>query len=131
MNCDDLKTNQQGFLRNHGWVWFVQQTIANILSSNDVKMHHQVTCDSGKDDVFHGHKEDSIAQFKCGHHGLCCHDIDNEAMTSVDNVKENKKNFTQQQIKQADQAQLPHKMTCHPTMENPIKMIEDHNCPLT
>ena len=133
-NAGNINVNRQGYLEGYGWVWFDNRAITNILCMNNVKKRFKITYNSEQDDIFHVHKEDRIIDFVSSDNGLYYHNTKNRQMTMVNTIAKNKENYTQQQIKRADEVQKLYKMTAHPTMENLIKMLEEghmRNCTLT
>jgi hypothetical protein len=72
-----MVTNQKGFLKGYGDVWYHEKAITNILCLKNVKMKYRVTYDSSKDNVFMVHKPDRVVCFNESTNGLFYHDTKN------------------------------------------------------
>ena len=129
-----LSTNQQGYLKGYGDVWYHDKAIANILCLRNVKKKYRVTYDSGKDNIFYVHKPNKVVAFKESNNGLFYHDTTNRDIVMVTTVEENMEKYSDRQYRRAIAArELYTKIGC-PSTNDFIALIGNGliiNCPVT
>ncbi len=57
-NRGKLRTNQQGYVKGIGWVWYHPNAITNILSLGLIENKYRITYDSNKKSKFIVHKNE-------------------------------------------------------------------------
>lgn len=136
-------------------VWFNTNSLANILSLSIVAEHFRVTMDTFIDNSFLVHLNDNVKlKFCCHENGLYYCDTKSilkddlhvafsffqEALHKskgsnfLQTVEENKKKYTQRQIRKADEARNLSRFLCHPEQSVLERMIRENvlqNCNVT
>jgi Reverse transcriptase (RNA-dependent DNA polymerase) len=133
-NGGTLVTNQKGFLKGYGDVWYHENAIANILCLKNVKMKYRVTYDSSKENTFMIHKSDVTIGFKESPHGLFYHDTNNRELVLLNSVAENTLKYSDRQYRRAVAArELYSKIGC-PSLKDYKLLVENgliNNCPVS
>jgi hypothetical protein len=129
-----------GDFPNLGEVWFNTESIANILSLAEVRKVCRITMDSSIAPVMNVHRLDgSIMQFvehECGLYIFNPNTTNNtvSTYTMISTVVEQKKMFSQRQIKDVDQARELYRKIGRPDeveFQNILRKNLIRNCPVT
>ena len=129
-----LTTNQKGYLKGHGYVWYHPDAITNILSVRNVKKKYRITFDSAKDDGFIVHKPDAMVYFKEAPNGLYMHDTTHRDMVFIETVSQKMEKYTKRQYDHAVRATETYAKVGCPSMGDFKFLIQNnliHNCPVT
>ena len=96
---------QQGTLPGHGLVWYHPHVSVNILSRAKLKQQYHITYDIGKENAFIVREHDTTQVkyiFQESHDGLYYHDASNTQQIYITTVTENKRKYSQSDVKRAD-----------------------------
>ena len=140
-NAGSRLTNLIGDLPGYGTIWYDPEAIANILSLQWVCDHYHITYDSS-DHKFIMTKpsmvEFAFQELEGGLHYLdttCSHGVQHQGhVFAVNTVKDNKKNFTNNDYLHAVRAQELQVTVGHPLDKDFIKILKASslpNCPVT
>jgi hypothetical protein len=142
-------STQRGTLKDFGLVWYNPESIANVLSLAQVRLHCRVTMDTADLPAFHVHKRDGSRSTLFAEHesGLYLYDastptdtVDNHSNDSVvaysclQTVTANKAKFTTRQVKAADAARKLYRLLGRPGYNRFLTALKDNhilNCPIT
>ena len=140
-NAGSRLTNLIGDLPGYGTIWYDPKAIANILSLRRVQDHYHITYDSAHRKFINtklSGKEFAFQESEGGLHYLdtTCPQGEQQQghVFAVNTVKDNKKNFTNNDYLQAVRAQELQVMVRRPSDKDLIKILKTSslpNCPVT
>ena len=141
-NAEICMTNLVGDLPGYGPVWFDPRAIVNVLSLKLVKEKYHIEYNSNKEDGFVVTKP-TREKFKFVQSGLGLHYLDTTIQDTnisanttlvVNTVKENKKNYTNNNYLRALRAQELQVMMGRPSTASFVEALKNNgllNCPVT
>lgn len=136
-NAGITKTNQQGYLRGYGNVWYNPDGIANILSLARVQEKSRVTYDSNDDGRFIVHKQDGTKRiFERSRSGLYYLDARTieTGITMIHTVQDIGSRFSAREYTNAQLARKIQNTIGRPSNKTYINIVNQNllkNCPIT
>jgi Reverse transcriptase (RNA-dependent DNA polymerase) len=142
-------STQMGTLPDFGLVWYNPESIANVLSLAQVRLHRRVTMDTDQLPAFHVHKRDGSGTTLFVEHesGLYLYDasvstqpVDKHSNASIvaysclQTVADNKAKFTARQVESADAARKLYRLLGRPGYNRFLTALKENhilNCPIT
>ena len=101
-NGGRMTCTQKALLHGYGEVWYNKNAITNILSLKNVKDKYPVTYNSETGNMFIVHKPEKNVIFQESSNGLWYHDTNDKAMVFLNTVNENKLQYSNREIQQAN-----------------------------
>jgi len=119
-NGGKVTTNKQGKLGGHGYVWYSDKYITNVLALKDVTKRYRVTYDSAEGGGFIVHRPGKLdICFECDEEGLhFWNPRRNKKVSFVETVEENSRGYSQRQLKHAMLARELYAKVGHPSVKD-------------